>query len=415
MTLQKRRAVASQYFSQARLKINDFKNVTTTYFLGLKADEAFQYLDSAWFMVPKLNNKDVRLRDSIIEAYFVVYPKLKEKPQISENVRRYVVQATSAAEENNQNKSIDLWNKVLSIIPYYPMAFYNCALLREFSGKYNIAIIDMKKYLRLAPDAEDARSAQDKIYLWESKATTQKTKSTNDPYPEITTKLREKATQSLGMFYVSLVMGGGFGFHYGDNTNLGNYWSSLGHTADENKYGGNFRMAYSGDAELMIRPVPRFSFGGFGKIMGGVGKSTTIGTEKHDLNMASFQYGGVARVFLTLNDMGNSPDLYLQLKYGVNKVDGYYDKSVNSIVNYCNDISGSAPVFAVGFGFGGKVGKVSYLTMDLEYFNSTVDVLNSKVTVNDADPSTIGTTGTINASANYSGLMIRFMLLGFCF
>jgi tetratricopeptide (TPR) repeat protein len=411
----KRRLAASQYFSQAREKINDFKNVTTSFFLEIKAAEAFQYLDSAWFMAPKLSDKDLRLRDSIVEAYFVVYPKLKEKPQIPENVRRYVVQATSATEEQNYDKSIGLWGNVLSIIPYNPMAYYNRALIWEFKGKYNLAIVEMKKYLRLAPDAEDARGAQDKIYLWESKATTQSIKTTNDPYPEITTKLRENATQSVGMYYFSLVLGGGIGFHYGDNTMLGNYWNSLGHTADENKYGGNFRMSYSGDAELLIRPVPRFGFGGFGKILGGIGTSTTVGSEKHDLNLASFQYGGMARAFLTLNDMGNTPDLYLQFKYGVNKVDGYYDKSVNGLVNYSHHISGSAPVFAVGFGFGGKVGKVSYITMDLEYFNSTVDVLNSKITVNDADPSTIGTTGKVPASANYSGLMIRFMLLGFCF
>ena len=32
---------------------------------------------------------------------------------------------------------------------------------------YMYAIFNMKKYLILLPDAEDARAAQDKIYEWE--------------------------------------------------------------------------------------------------------------------------------------------------------------------------------------------------------------------------------------------------------
>lgn len=414
--LTKRRVAASQYYSKAKAKVDDLKNVTTAYFIGIKANEAFPYLDSAWFMAPKINDEDLQLRDSIIEAYLVVYPKLKDKPEIPENIRRYIVQATNATEEHDYDKSIELWGKVISIIPYNPMAYYNLALIWEFKNNYNYAIKDMKEYLRLAPDAGDARGAQDKIYLWESKTTSQNSSSKYDYYPDITSQLRTKTNQSLGMYHVALAIGMGVGFLSGDNTALADAWNHLdGHSAkEEYKYGGNFRLAYSGDAELLIRPIPRFAFGGFGRIMGGVGKSTTISTEDHNLNLASFQYGGMARLFLTLNDLGDSPDFYLQFKYGVNEIDGYYDKSVNYSVSYSKSITGSAPIMAFGLGFGGKVGKVSYISMDLEYFSSTVDMLNAKVTVDDGVPSTIGQTGKF-APAVFSGLMLRFMLLGFCF
>jgi len=35
-------------------------------------------------------------------------------------------------------------------------------------GQYNSAINRMRKYLKLVPEAEDARAAQDKIYEWEA-------------------------------------------------------------------------------------------------------------------------------------------------------------------------------------------------------------------------------------------------------
>ena len=46
--------------------------------------------------------------------------------------------------------------------------YANLALLSAQLHQYNAAIYYMKKYLMLEPEAEDARSAQDKIYLWES-------------------------------------------------------------------------------------------------------------------------------------------------------------------------------------------------------------------------------------------------------
>jgi hypothetical protein len=43
------------------------------------------------------------------------------------------------------------------------------ALIAAQMGMYKYAILNMKKYLMLTPSAEDARAAQDKIYVWELK------------------------------------------------------------------------------------------------------------------------------------------------------------------------------------------------------------------------------------------------------
>lgn len=41
------------------------------------------------------------------------------------------------------------------------------ALIAAEMKTYSYAILNMRKYLLLMPDAEDARKAQDKIYEWE--------------------------------------------------------------------------------------------------------------------------------------------------------------------------------------------------------------------------------------------------------
>lgn len=417
--LENRRSKAAAYFAHAHAKIEEFKNVTSSYFLTIKANEAFQYLDSAWFISPKLDEADNQLRARITEAYFTVYPKLKEKPEVPEIARKYIVQALNATEERNYNKAIGLWNKVMDITPYNPMAYFNKALLLEFDYNYGMAIAVMKKYLKLAPDDKDARGAQDKIYLWESKSTSVSSQS-NYLYnsdPVITSKLRKRVNESLGDFHFAFALGGDIGCHFGNNAPLANYWDNKdGHLAKEYyQYGGNFRVAYGFEYEVVVRPVSRLAFGHFGRIQGGLGKTETL-SEKHRIDLTSLQMGGFARAYLMLNDMRNTLDLYLQFKYGINTLNGYYDRSTKGIVSYNEDLSGKAPILGFGFGFGGKAGKVSYLTMEIEYFSSLIEKIDAKITVNNAAPTTIGTKTTLsNVSVNYNGVMLKLLLIGFCF
>ena len=96
------------------------------------------------------------------------YRTLKVKPAISEEERRYIVQANAMAQSKNYNRAIELYEKVIVLNPTNPMVYNNEALLLAIVAQYNSAINRMKKYLMLVPEAEDARAAQDKIYEWEA-------------------------------------------------------------------------------------------------------------------------------------------------------------------------------------------------------------------------------------------------------
>ncbi|MFA6704478.1 MAG: tetratricopeptide repeat protein, partial [Bacteroidales bacterium] len=88
---------------------------------------------------------------------------------VEENQRRYIVQASAATNQQLYSKAIDYFSRAVSINPLsYPVAYYNMALLNSQIELFGTAIMNMKKYLLLAPDAPDARVAQDKIYEWEA-------------------------------------------------------------------------------------------------------------------------------------------------------------------------------------------------------------------------------------------------------
>lgn len=100
------------------------------------------------------------------------YTALKEKPPVSEECRKFIVQANMFNEQKQYYKAINLYNKAVELDPVgYSAAYSNLALLSAQVHRYERAIYFMKKYLLLEPQASDARSAQDKIYEWEAMLT----------------------------------------------------------------------------------------------------------------------------------------------------------------------------------------------------------------------------------------------------
>lgn len=96
------------------------------------------------------------------------YRALVTKPAMSEEQRKFVVQANALNQQKQYERAIELYKKAIeSDQTAYPEAYSNLALLSAQIKSYNAAIYYMKKYLMLVPDAKDARSAQDKIYEWE--------------------------------------------------------------------------------------------------------------------------------------------------------------------------------------------------------------------------------------------------------
>ena len=96
------------------------------------------------------------------------YHQMINKPAFSEEQRMYLIQANTLIEKGDYFGAIELYNKSLELNPIsYIPAYYNLALISAMADNYPYAIFNMKKYLLLAPNAEDARAAQDKIYEWE--------------------------------------------------------------------------------------------------------------------------------------------------------------------------------------------------------------------------------------------------------
>jgi tetratricopeptide (TPR) repeat protein len=96
------------------------------------------------------------------------YRALAIKPPISEEQRKYIVQANALANQKQYERAEEKYLKAIELDPTsYPGAYFNMALLAAQENRPVTAIFRMKQYLLLMPDAKDARSAQDKIYEWE--------------------------------------------------------------------------------------------------------------------------------------------------------------------------------------------------------------------------------------------------------
>jgi formylglycine-generating enzyme required for sulfatase activity len=96
------------------------------------------------------------------------YLAANPKPVLSEEAHKFKVQAEFAVQEKRLDKAIELYGKALDIAPWWPEGHFQLALVLGETKKYREAMREMKRYLLLAPDAPEAREAQDKIYQWES-------------------------------------------------------------------------------------------------------------------------------------------------------------------------------------------------------------------------------------------------------
>jgi tetratricopeptide (TPR) repeat protein len=129
--------------------------------------DAQRFADDLYFIQQTLKKKhDERL--VLFESKAAQYRALKVKPPVSEELRSYIVQANVLNQQKDYAGAIDLYLKAVELDPVsYPGAYFNLALLSAQMQRFQSAIGYMKQYLVLAPDAPDARSAQDKIYEWE--------------------------------------------------------------------------------------------------------------------------------------------------------------------------------------------------------------------------------------------------------
>lgn len=416
--LEMRRKKAAQLTKEAQTLISERSSTSSKTLTAIKLTDAFKDLDTAWLYCPGLTAEDRILRDTIRQNFFFIYPLLKTKPEISEQVRKFMVQAATATKEKKYDEAIALWTTTLDVAPYTPVAYYNRALLYEMKELYSAGISDMENYLKLMPDATDARSSKDKIYAWEAKSGNE-TESI-PAYQAGAINYIQSESYSPGNFVFAMAVGGGFGVQFAKNPGLEDLWTSCTNGATPDfEYTDKMPFLYSADLELVVKPVKRIAVGAFGKLTGGIGARTKVGDVKYMLNMGSAQYGGLVRFYMLLNDGAAKPDLYIQLAYGQSKLNGYYGVATMDGLyydySYMKKFKGSAPYKSAGLGVGGKISKHGYLTFSLDYLSSEINDLTWEVSTNKGNSGDEGSTGTISdVKANYNGALLKLMF-GFCF
>lgn len=113
---------------------------------------------------PPEKNEEVRFAETVAS-----YLAADVKPEIDADTRRLKVQAEDALREKRFEDVADAYGEALAIAPWWPAGHYNRALVLSELKEYPDAMAEMKRYLLLAPNADNAVAAQDAIYKWEAK------------------------------------------------------------------------------------------------------------------------------------------------------------------------------------------------------------------------------------------------------
>lgn len=95
--------------------------------------------------------------------------ELPTKPTMPEEARRHKVLAENAFREKDFTKASEEYGAALKIFPCWPEGQFNLALISGETKSYRSALLHMKCYLELAPNAPNAEPARDKLIIWEDK------------------------------------------------------------------------------------------------------------------------------------------------------------------------------------------------------------------------------------------------------
>jgi hypothetical protein len=133
-------------------------------------------------MIQKLqqNPNDNALREKIIRLVQTVKPV----PVIPEDARRHEVIGTTlfkdAKTPDDYSQVTAEFEQAADLAPQWREARYNLALAKEAAGDYSGAVTDMKLYQLFKLPDEEARNAQDRIYVLEAKVAEAAKKKVSD-------------------------------------------------------------------------------------------------------------------------------------------------------------------------------------------------------------------------------------------
>lgn len=188
--------VTNEYIRFTSGNENHSKDTVTIYYHEIRNDQISYYVKvtEGGFYMPYVRVKDhlltcggkemadllfymqhqyaVKFYERDLEKFRAIaenYRELAVKPVMSAEQRKLFVQGNALNERLDYTNAIIYYDKALSMDPIsYPAGYYNIALIAGLMERYEMAILNMKKYLLLMPDAPDAVSAQDEIYEWEA-------------------------------------------------------------------------------------------------------------------------------------------------------------------------------------------------------------------------------------------------------
>ena len=97
------------------------------------------------------------------------YREAPIKPELPEGAVRFKAQAEGAVREKRFDAAADLYEEGLGVAPWWPAGHYNRGLILGELKEYDEAVDELKRYLKVDPEASNARAVQLKIYEWEGK------------------------------------------------------------------------------------------------------------------------------------------------------------------------------------------------------------------------------------------------------
>jgi len=136
------------------------------YSLGIDLPAARDFV-RAWTVLARDGAAFQLAQDAAFEVAAKTYRDAAEKPQLPEGAVRFKVQAEAAVQQKRFSDAVDLYDQALEIAPWWPAGRYNRGLILGELKDYEGAIGELKRYLKIDPDAANARAVQLKIYEWE--------------------------------------------------------------------------------------------------------------------------------------------------------------------------------------------------------------------------------------------------------
>ena len=112
------------------------------------------------------------------------YQAATKKPELPEEARKFKIQAEDALNDKRLQDAADRYEDALHVAPWWPEGHFNRALVLSEIGDYSGAVNEMQRYLALVPDAQNARAAQDKVYVWQGKPQSLPSQPPAPPEPE---------------------------------------------------------------------------------------------------------------------------------------------------------------------------------------------------------------------------------------